>query len=129
MFSCDFEVTEFNSFNANVQVTSPSAGMFEEKILNILKIPKNDIQTILDLISPKIASSGCLSKITKLMVFLMVVKENIPIKVISTIILTKEAKISEAVSEVLKAISSKSNMNGFQVGCLSINTGIFSINS
>ena len=76
-FSCEFEETQFSSSNANVQVTSPNGGINEEKMLKIIRFSKSEIQDIYEMISPRLSSCGNLSKMTKILVFLLVVKENI----------------------------------------------------
>ena len=104
-FSCDFEETQFSSSNASVQVTSPNGGINEEKMLKIIRFSKSEIQDIYETISPRLSSCGNLSKMTKILVFLLVVKENIPFELISAITYANEAKLLTSFLEVVAAIN------------------------
>jgi hypothetical protein len=104
-FSCDFEETQFSSSNAIVQVTSPNGGINEEKMLKIIKISRSKIQDIYETISPRLTSCANLSKMTKILIFLLVVKENIPFKLISAMTYANEAKLLNSFLEVVAAIN------------------------
>ena len=104
-FSCDFEETQFSYSNANVQVTSPNGGINEEKMLKIIKFSRGEIQDIYETISPRLISCGYLSKLTRILVFLLVVKENIPFELISAITCANEAKLLTSFLEVVAAIN------------------------
>ena len=104
-FSCEFEETQFSSSNASVQVTSPNGGINEEKMLKIIRFSKSEIQEIYETISPRLSSCGNLSKMTKILVFLLVAKENIPFELISAITYVNEAKLLTSFLEVVAAIN------------------------